>query len=416
MRLAYRFCLPVALLALAAPGIASAAVASQVTAGVLVVASDGADRIAVGCSGGQVQVNGEAPDSGATACAAIIRIDVRGGPDANEIDLSTVSRTGFTNVVDVDVEGGEGSDSIRGSQLDDELGLGPGDDLALGGAGSDVLTGGTGDDTLDSSSGEGALPSEAEDLLGGAGDDTYVILAGGPAQLRSLVVSDSAGTDTLASELAVTVDLGSDEGQPQVIAANTTLLLTGEVENFDGSQGSDEVSGGEADNLLDGGGGADTLAGGDGDDVLRGGGGDDDLSGGDGDDWLDGGLRSDLIAGGNGTDTADYGGRRLGVTASLDARRNDGMRGDERPDGRRDWIRRDVENLRGGLGNDTLKGNNQRNRLIGGPGADRLYGLAGEDMISARDRRRDEVHGGPGTDTARVDPRRDRVRFVERLT
>jgi len=400
------------LLVLAVPAGAAATVTSQVTAGVLVAASDGADRIAVECSGGQVEVNGEAPDSGPAACTGIIRIDVRGGSGANEIDLSTVARATFTNLVDVDIEAGDGADSLRGSQFDDELDLGPGDDLALGGSGSDVVMGGPGDDTIDAGSGEGALASEADDLLGGAGDDTYVILAGGPSQLRSLVVSDPSGTDTFTSEVSVELDLGSDAGQPQVIAPNTTLLLRGTIENFKGGPENDRVTGGEVDNLLDGGGGADRLDGGDGDDVIRGGNGDDDLRGGNGDDWIDGGLKSDLIAGGDGTDTADYGGRRLGVTASLDGRRNDGGTGD----GRRDFIRRDVEGLRGGLGNDTLRGNNQRNRLIGGPGADQLFGFGGADTLSARDGKRDLVNGGSGTDSARVDPRRDNVRFVERLT
>lgn len=404
--------LAVALLALGAPAGAAAAVTSAVTAGVLQVSSDGADAIAITCDTGQVEVNGANPGSGAAACVSIIRIDVVGGSGANDIDLSAVSRAAFPNVVDVDVDARDGADAVRGSQLDDELDLGPGDDLSRGAAGSDVQSGGDGDDTLDSSSGEGALASEAEDMLGGPGDDTFVIEAGG-AQIRSLLVADSAGTDRIAAETALTIDLGEDG--LQTIAANTSLVVAGELENFDGGPGADRVTGGDEENLLDGGGGNDRLSGGDGDDVLRGGGGDDSLDGGEGDDVLDGGQRSDVLTGGDGSDTADYGTRRIVVWLSLDGRRNDGWESDERADGKRDWIRRDVENLRAGGGNDVLSGSNRANEIVGGNGADRISALGGDDRIGARDGRADRIDGGRGNDVARVDRRRDNVRSVEDL-
>ena len=408
-----RHLLALVLVALALPATSAAAVTATVTAGVLQVTSDGADSIVVTCDAGEVEVNEAPPGSGAASCATIIRIDVVGGAGANEIDLSTVSRTAFPNVVDVDVHARDGADAVRGSQLDDELDLGSGDDLSRGGAGSDVQSGGDGDDTLDSSSGEGALASEAEDLVGGSGDDTFVIDGDG-TQLRSIVVSDSAGADTIATEVALTLDLGT--AAVQTVAPNTNLVLSGELERFDGGPGADRVTGGEEDNVLDGGGGHDRLSGGDGDDVLRGAAGDDFLDGGDGDDVLDGGLRSDVLTGGDGVDTADYGSRRTVVWLSLDGRRNDGWRPDERPDGKRDWIRRDVENLRGGAGNDVLRGSNGPNRIIGGGGADRISAFGGDDRIAARDGTRDTVHGGPGSDVARVDRRRDNVRAVERLS
>jgi Ca2+-binding RTX toxin-like protein len=52
---------------------------------------------------------------------------------------------------------------------------------------------------------------------------------------------------------------------------------------------------------------------------------------------------------------------------------------------------------------------------VGGSGRDRLYGNAGNDSLSSRDKRQlDRVLGGRGRDRAKVD-RRDRVRSVERV-
>lgn len=51
----------------------------------------------------------------------------------------------------------------------------------------------------------------------------------------------------------------------------------------------------------------------------------------------------------------------------------------------------------------------------GGLGVDVLYGNAGCDRFNARDGKQDRVGGGAGSDTARVDRGRDRVRGVERI-
>jgi RTX calcium-binding nonapeptide repeat (4 copies) len=78
--------------------------------------------------------------------------------------------------------------------------------------------------------------------------------------------------------------------------------------------------------------------------------------------------------------------------------------------------------LKGGVGNDKLYGQSHRDRLAGEGGADMLnggaaaddyLGGAGNDVIVARDRVRDTVHGGPGRDRARVDLS-DLVRAIER--
>jgi hypothetical protein len=69
-----------------------------------------------------------------------------------------------------------------------------------------------------------------------------------------------------------------------------------------GTQGSDELAGGDGNNKLYARGGDDTVDGGGGNDRLRGGRGDDTLLGGDGDDRLKGGQDDDYMDGGDGDD------------------------------------------------------------------------------------------------------------------
>jgi Ca2+-binding RTX toxin-like protein len=113
-------------------------------------------------------------------------------------------------------------------------------------------------------------------------------------------------------------------------------------------------------------------------------------------DVLNGGNDADSLAGNDGIDAADYRERSGGVRVSLDDQANDGSALDG---GLKDNVRSDVENVRGGNGNDTLvgqanaatantlEGNNGNDTLDGGPGPDKLSGGANTDRVdySARD-------------------------------
>jgi hypothetical protein len=68
--------------------------------------------------------------------------------------------------------------------------------------------------------------------------------------------------------------------------------------------------------------------------------------------------------------------------------------------------------IRGLGGGDVLDGGAGNDRIDGGAGADLLLGSAGADVLLARDGKREDVDGGPGVDTARVDPS-DWLSFVE---
>lgn len=150
---------------------------------------------------------------------------------------------------------------------------------------------------------------------------------------------------------------------------------------------------------VEGGPGDDRLSGSRGDDVLVGGPGDDLLAGGPGNDLFDEGPGrngADIFRGGRGIDIVSYATRTRRVVADFQGDADDGQRGEG------DQIRRDVEELQGGEGNDRLTGNSRANRIDGGPGADRIRGGNGPDvLIAGADSRRNRLAGGGGEDELR---------------
>ena len=137
--------------------------------------------------------------------------------------------------------------------------------------------------------------------------------------------------------------------------------------------------------------------------ILNAGEGNDRITGGAGADVIDGGVGADMIIGGAGSDTATYESRTAAqpVEVSLDNQRNDGGAADV-SGALKDDVR--VERVSGGLGADTLVGNDSANILTGGGGADTLEARGGADRVGADD---DEVDAsidcGAGSDRATVD-------------
>ena len=171
-------------------------------------------------------------------------------------------------------------------------------------------------------------------------------------------------------------------------AAADVLTGTSGDDVICGLGGNDVLRGRGGDDRLLGGKGRDRHLGGAGDDHLRGDGGTDVLRGGAGRDTLRGGAGADLFAGGPGSDLGDYVNYGVAVNLSIGNGSGDGARGE------RDDIRGDVENLRGGSGNDSLLGTAGANMLRGhlggdtlraGAGDDHLYGGDGSDTLDARD-------------------------------
>ena len=145
------------------------------------------------------------------------------------------------------------------------------DDPFLAGlAGSQRISGFGGDDTLGGRAG-------ADILDGGDGIDTAFYLF------------DSTG-----------IEINLETGTGKDGDAEGDVLIR--IENIQGSNGSDRLTGNNEDNSINGFSGNDTLGGGAGDDELNGEIGDDMLNGGEGDDSLNGGIGDDVLYGQEGDD------------------------------------------------------------------------------------------------------------------
>jgi len=228
-------------------------------------------------------------------CADPKAVVVQAG-DGNE-NITMSSGLGFT----VTVDGGAGSDWIRGADGNDALAGGPGNDKLEGSAGNDALDGGDGDDELIGSSG-------ADHLSGGAGDDT--LEPDGYEEPSADIVDGGPGTDTIESDyssrfrdsdlpqgLSFTFAGGADDGRPGEgdDIVNVERLKLSESARFVGTDGPDYVKVAQATN-------AGELIGNGGDDDLNGADGPEKLDGGPGNDHLDGGFGDDTIVGGPGQD------------------------------------------------------------------------------------------------------------------
>jgi Ca2+-binding RTX toxin-like protein len=256
----------------------------------------------------------------------------------------TADANGFGNELDNVITGNDGSG---------ELDAGSGNDTIHGNGGNDVVQGWDGNDALYGEAGN-------DTLLGGAGDDT---------------IDGGAGSDKatyIDAQSAVTVSLAQTAAQNTIGDGIDTL--TG-IENLEGSNYSDMLTGDAEANSIHGGYGNDTLNGGAGADKLYGGAGDDTYIV---DNVSD--IISELVA--QGADTV-----KASVTYSL---------------------RSNVENLMltgsaaiDGTGNgldNEIRGNGAANTLDGGSGEDLLMGNAGDDTLTGESGN-DVMNGGTGADT-----------------
>ncbi len=243
------------------------------------------------------------------------------------------------------------------------------------------LTGGSGTNTLVGDAGGNVLTGGASTdyLYGQDGDD---LLIGGGASVGSAnQLWGGAGNDT-ASYAAMTGVVQADLGAQNAHVDGVLFDVMNSVENLIGGSGSDTLVGNALDN------------------VLRGGAGTDYLYGQDGNDTLFGGAASpgsaNQLWGGAGNDTASYVGMTGVVQADLGAQNAhvDGVLVD---------VMNSIENLTGGSGNNTLVGNGGGNVLTGGAKADYLYGQDGDDILiggGAAPGTANQLWGGTGSDTA----------------
>jgi len=286
------------------------------------------------------------PPFGTVDPLVVKRIIINGGPGNNKIDLSAIDRQHFPSLVSMDglppqfgvcLDAGGGNDVVVGSQCDDLLIGGDGNDriedrlggidALYGGSGDDVLNAGPGDDELDGGTGNDEMHGgDGEDkMLAGEGDD---LLYGGSGNDK---MDGGAGKDHL-----------------------------------EGGDQDDEIHGGEGDDMLQGGGEDDLLFGDKGNDILMGGPGDDLVSdnynnpadsnylfGEEGNDTMHGGPGNDSMGGGPGNDKLQdyYGNNVIHGDEGDDELNADGM-------------------VDGGPGNDIIRGYDGNMHFFEKPGSD----------------------------------------------
>jgi Ca2+-binding RTX toxin-like protein len=185
----------------------------------------------------------------------------------------------------IDIDLGDGDDRVASNaDLDGVLEGGPGNDVLLGGDGSELRVGDQGDDQLDGGGNDDFL---LESLVPSWTDEVDVDrYRGGPG--RDLM-------EYYGAQAAVVADLDgrADDGQP---GEGDTVAL--DIEELNGGDGNDTLTGSGRGELLQGWGGNDT---------LNGLGGPDDLRGRNGNDTLRGGAGADTLDGGNDIDDCDVG-------------------------------------------------------------------------------------------------------------
>ena len=267
-----------------------------------------------------------------------------------------------------------------------------------GSAGSDTLTGGSGDDVLYGLGGNDTLRGGAgvDQLYGGAGDDLIF------ADVND-TVSGGDGYDRVVL---------TSTGTGGVILSAAKLASWSGIEQVGGTEQDDFINatsrlaaitliGAGGNDLLVGGDGNDILAGGTGADTLRGGQGNDSLRGGDGADTFDAGAGDDVIwvadndahvAGGAGYDTVQLAPVVAPISFVFSGFSAGPITG---------WT--GVEQIVGTIGQDYVEWNGASGiRIDGGDGEDRLVGGAGNDTISGG-ARTDWISGGAGDDLLFVD-------------
>ena len=286
------------------------------------------------------------------------------------------------------------NDTLSGGSGDDTIFGGAGDDVIMGGLGADLMDGGTGTDRLSYAD---ATSRVVVDMLNGS---TVGAFAAGDMFFNFENLEGGSANDLL---------LGDNEAN--------VIFGGGSTDELQGRFGNDTLIGGAGADTLDGGGNVDTASyetssaavnvnlfsgigsGGDaaGDvyskiDNLIGSDQGDTLVGSFSNNELEGGAGGDVINGGAGVDTASYARDTAGVTVSLDAGTASG--GDAQGD-----TLSNIENLRGGFGDDALTGDGAENVLWGGAGTDTLTGLGGEDTLLGGGGG-DLLQGGSGNDWA----------------
>jgi Ca2+-binding RTX toxin-like protein len=304
-------------------------------------------------------------------------------------------------------DGRGGNDTLSGNAGNDILVGGDGTDNLSGNADADTLIGGFASvgGTLGAPTFSGVADDGDNDtLLGGTGDDTYILASG----LDAVAEASNAGLDTvLVTGNATSIQLADNLENLGALdpAQGGGLTLIGQQNQVLANS----ITGAAGNDSLDGRGGDDTLTGLAGNDTLIGGAGNNSLVGGEGNDSQIGGTDAngastmlgeggrDTLLGQNGTYTVDGGAGNdyIGITGGASS-----VLGGDGADSISSGNGSDT--VDGGADNDTILAADGANRLFGGGGNDSILAGNGNDTVSVSGN--STVNAGQGDDIVSVGP------------
>jgi len=264
----------------------------------------------------------------------------------------------------------------------------------------------------------------------GYGGDTFFSIDGGETNLGLFSTGRNNGDGQQASHWKDGLGLGildptsAPAGQANVITeldlrafdvigfdrvgetATPPTDLTGNDDNFTGTNDDENINGLAGDDIIDAAGGNDFIFGGAGNDTLLGNTGNDVLFGETGDDFLIGGEGADSLSGGDGFDTVDYRGAVAGVALDADGRGTGGEADGDSFDSIERFYLSDFDDVVTGSdvdeiffgedGNDFIAGGEGNDSISGSDGNDVLWGEIGDDLLFGG-AGNDELRGGNDT-------------------
>jgi Ca2+-binding RTX toxin-like protein len=323
-----------------------------------------ADTITIGSDG--LAFNSDNYKDITFAGTETLNIALAGGADAlTATNTGVVKGVNGSGAIALTVYGGAGNDVIVGGAQADTLYGGPGNDTLSGGLGVDTMYGEDGADVI-----QGTATADGSDVIDCGDESTNTSIDVVSYDLRSNAITATMGTPGGDAGVDGGVDGGVGGSPGTAGEGSESDSIATNCEGVTGGKGNDSLTGNSDNNQLSGGPGNDTLTGGDGDDVLNGGDGDDSFAEG---SAINGG---DVFNGGAGTDTVDYSSRTADLTVTMD-----GSAADDGLDSEQDNVKADVENVKGGTGNDEITGNTSANTITGGTGNDTLAGGVGNDVF-----------------------------------
>ncbi|ARO30643.1 MULTISPECIES: calcium-binding protein [unclassified Rhizobium] len=237
---------------------------------------------------------------------------------ADELGSVSAEVTGSNS--DNAITTGAGNDIIRGYSGNDQLNGGDGDDQISGGAGNDVLRGGAGNDTIGDGD-AGVAAGVVYDIDAGDGDDTVVVgndfygfansgIIDGGAGIDKLHASDLTGItiqnfEILESQIDIIATAAQFESFDKItyseMPGGENLAVTLKLADDDHADLSDELGSRSA--YISGIGSSIDVKTAGGNDVLIGTDGNDILDSGTGEDGINAGAGNDIIKSGAGNDT-----------------------------------------------------------------------------------------------------------------